>query len=1190
MTISAYKLILTCLGIFAWGGMLKAQPHSFYHISTSHGLTENNVRSVAIDRNGFLWVGTIDGLNVYDGYQVQSFRREDHPEMASNNIIHLTCDSRNRIWMGTPEGVTWIDETRKMHRVALNDSIKRFGCRTIQDTKTYGPVVYTSLGQYFFNEKTGDWEKLDWIPREIQYNRFHDAEPYDENNIIYATDSLVMVMDYARKKVVFSTPFLSVFSLCRYRNNQLAIGLQQGEVQILDIGTNRIIKTYHLTSELNNKKVNSTLTEVRLAPNGHLLVGTAHNGLAIIDTNGRITNYKHDPINPRSIGANLTWRVLSNKNGDIIVGTNNAGVSVFNIHNQQAGYINLFSDGKGNFYDSYVSKMAEDREGVIWIAALERLIRWDRQNNKTTFYYYDTPPLSGGVQNLEIRSVCVDQSGRIWISALGDGVAVLDKASGKFTRIYRDSSLGPAVKNDNVLDLYTASDGMIWAGSSGGAYMIDPGKLSVRSFKDHPVLSVLQGTRVNSFLEDRKGVMWMATTKGIYGFNSKENLMVHYGSEEGLATNQCVTLFIDRNGRLYTGTAKGFSIIEGNNIKNYDRSKGLRYSGCEGITQDTEGKIWVANAKCLIRFNPVNGDMQFFDENSGLTTEGYRMGSYLRTRSGELLWGSRSGINYFFPNELVNHQTDLRVLVYGAVTGDSLSYFGSNHNIPLNYKDNKIIFRFTAINLKGSRNIEYQYQLEGYDKEWQTGRDLREARYSALQPGSYTFRLRASMDGKRWVNAANLVTLDIIPPIWQRWWFLAFAVLLVAFLIFRVIRYRNQQIQEQQEELETEQAINYFASSMYEQHTVDMILWDVAKNCIGRLHFEDCVIYLLDEEKNVLVQKAAHGPKSPRQFEIDKPINIPLGKGIVGSVAASGRAEIIPDTTKDPRYIVDDEQRYSEISVPIISGDKVLGVIDCEHSKKNFFTPRHLSILTTIASLCANKITRARAEEEKERAQLVLMDTQRKMTEVEMQALRAQMNPHFIFNCLNSINRYIVKSDQVTASFYLTKFAKLIRLILDNSNTKNVMLSHELEALKLYIEMESLRFDKKFQYRIQVGQNVQADCIEVPPLIIQPYVENAIWHGLLHKNGPGCLLITINMPEENMLECIIEDDGVGRDKARELKSKSATTRKSLGLKLTENRLNLLNKYAELNASIDIIDLVKTNNEAAGTKVILKIPI
>jgi len=346
----------------------------------------------------------------------------------------------------------------------------------------------------------------------------------------------------------------------------------------------------------------------------------------------------------------------------------------------------------------------------------------------------------------------------------------------------------------------------------------------------------------------------------------------------------------------------------------------------------------------------------------------------------------------------------------------------------------------------------------------------------------------------------------------------------------------------------------------------------------------------MDDEKKVLVQKAAHGPKNPKQFEIDKPIEIPLGKGIVGNVALHGQAEIINDTSKDPRYIIDDERRNSEISVPIKSDGKVLGVIDCEHSKKAFFTQKHLSILTTIASLCANKIIRAKAEEEKQMAQATLMATQQKMTEVEMQALRAQMNPHFIFNSLNSINRYIVKSDQATASLYLTRFARLIRLILDNSNSKNVILSHELEALKLYIEMEALRFDKKFAYRIVVDESVNPDSVEVPPLIIQPYVENAIWHGLLHKETPGCLCITVSMPEDNMLQCIIEDNGIGRQKAKELKSKSATTRKSLGMKLTEDRLTLLNKYAEVNASVDIIDLVNGNEEAGGTKVILKIPV
>jgi putative methionine-R-sulfoxide reductase with GAF domain/two-component sensor histidine kinase len=600
--------------------------------------------------------------------------------------------------------------------------------------------------------------------------------------------------------------------------------------------------------------------------------------------------------------------------------------------------------------------------------------------------------------------------------------------------------------------------------------------------------------------------------------------------------------------------------------------------------------IWLANSKCIIRFDPEKKTMQYFDENSGLSTEGFRFGGCQSAHDGESFWGSRRGINYFYPDQLINHPADIRLNVYQAETPDSTLYLGKNTNISLNYRDNSVTFRFAAINLRGSRNIQYQFKLEGYDKDWQNAVDIRQARYSSLPAGKYTFKLRASTDRINWINNQGEINITIIPPIWQRWWFIGAIFAAIIGIIYWIIYSRNRKIAEQKEEIETEQAITYFASSLSDQQTEESIVWDVAKNCIGRLHFEDCVVYLLDEEKNILIQKAAHGRKSPREFEINQPIGIEMGKGIVGSVAFSGKPEIINDTSKDLRYIVDDEHRLSEISVPIIYNEKVLGVIDCEHSKKRFFTQKHLSILTTIASLCANKIIRVRAEEEKKEAQHILMRTQQKMTEVEMQALRAQMNPHFIFNCLNSINRYIVKSDQTTASLYLTKFAKLIRLILDNSNSKNVSLTNELEALKLYIEMEALRFDKKFSYEIRVEGNLGTDTIELPPLIIQPYVENAIWHGLLHKETNGHLSIRVSMNGDSMLQCIIEDNGVGRDKAKKLKSKTATSRKSLGMQLTENRLSLLNKHAELNASIEIIDLKNGHEEAAGTKVILKIPV
>ncbi|MCF0070165.1 histidine kinase [Dyadobacter sp. CY261] len=212
------------------------------------------------------------------------------------------------------------------------------------------------------------------------------------------------------------------------------------------------------------------------------------------------------------------------------------------------------------------------------------------------------------------------------------------------------------------------------------------------------------------------------------------------------------------------------------------------------------------------------------------------------------------------------------------------------------------------------------------------------------------------------------------------------------------------------------------------------------------------------------------------------------------------------------------------------------------------------------------------------------------MAELEMRALRAQMNPHFIFNCLNSINRYIVKSDNATASLYLTRFAKLIRLILDNSNSKNVLLSNELEALKLYIEMERIRFDNKFDYRIMVDEEVNTDSIEVPSLIIQPYVENAIWHGLLHKEASGSLWVKIRMLDDNRLECVVEDNGVGRGKAAEFRSKSATGKKSLGMKLTEDRIAVLNQYARTSASVEILDLEDENRRASGTRVVVTFPV
>ncbi len=213
-----------------------------------------------------------------------------------------------------------------------------------------------------------------------------------------------------------------------------------------------------------------------------------------------------------------------------------------------------------------------------------------------------------------------------------------------------------------------------------------------------------------------------------------------------------------------------------------------------------------------------------------------------------------------------------------------------------------------------------------------------------------------------------------------------------------------------------------------------------------------------------------------------------------------------------------------------------------------------------------------------------------KIAETEMIALRAQMNPHFIFNCLNSIKLYTLENDSQTASAYLTKFSQLIRLVLENSRSEKVSLQKELETLKLYIELEAMRFKDKVSYKINVMPHIDQQYIEIPPLLLQPYVENAIWHGLMHKTEGGNIIIDITQPSEYLLHIEIKDNGIGREMAKEHKSKSATRQKSFGLKMTSERLEAINYIYQTHTQVKIIDLKDKAGNASGTKVIIEIPL
>ncbi|GAB3714738.1 hypothetical protein GCM10027592_54740 [Spirosoma flavus] len=241
-----------------------------------------------------------------------------------------------------------------------------------------------------------------------------------------------------------------------------------------------------------------------------------------------------------------------------------------------------------------------------------------------------------------------------------------------------------------------------------------------------------------------------------------------------------------------------------------------------------------------------------------------------------------------------------------------------------------------------------------------------------------------------------------------------------------------------------------------------------------------------------------------------------------------------------------------------------------------------LTLLLGLTGFFARRRVQILAKEEREKSEL-----RERIAASEMKALRSQMNPHFLYNSLNAIRLFILQNDGDNADKYLVKFARLMRLILDNSRMEWVTLDSELEQLSLYMELEQLRFDDLFDFSIKTDPDLLIDKTAIPPMIIQPYIENAILHGMAHKQTKGCIKICI-VPKPTHLECIIDDDGVGRERAQSFK-KPGTKHNSVGLRVTEDRLQLIGQRSGQTAGVQIIDKYDDQKQATGTRVIIQMP-
>ena len=1178
-----------CFAIFIQLVLLNnsvAQDLTFYHLDKSDGLSDNTVNSAVTDKHGLLWIGTNHGLNSYDGYIVKNFYAQDNPGLISDNIVRMVCDEQNRIWIqGGNGGLTLLDEKRQFHRIDLTHNNKRILVDYILPVSDQPMFLNNGIIYGLQDKNTLRFEPLEMEHEPLLRNKFERINVWDKDNLAFSGSGLLFLFDVKGLKVTKALNVPDIVAAAKITDDMAIVTCSNNDkLYKVSFASGGIVQRFQNLKDQHGELMHMLPGSIMHLHDQFFLITSPSAGVYVFDVSKEIlTRNAHDIFDSRTISSNHTSYISVNDDGYFFIATFGGGLNYFKRNARLAGLKTIFKDDiTEKVYGGYINDITEDAKGNIWMAGSNTLIEWKPAVGETSIHWHNKSNEQdhrGG-----IRTLHVDKNDRIW-AGFSHSLVVFNQNFEVIATLNKRSGL----PDNTVNEITEAPDGSLWICTPKGICFIDPGTFEIKIPRPGSPLSKVQGRNCNTVWFRQEDEVWVGTWDGAYTINLSNGNTKRYTTENGLIFNEVIGFAGDKNSCVYIGTRFGFHILEpGKPIRAFKHVNNSWPIDCYSFVKDYSGNIWLSSNDYIVSYSTETKDFKVYDEKVGINPSGFRFYAAHATQNGELIFGSNNGITYFKPENIPVADAPLSVLIHGVETLDSTYSFLAGANIKLPYYTTTVSFSFSAINLLRGKNIFFQYTLEGLDNNWTHAASGQRITYNNLQPGDYLFSVKASGDGLHWTSVNDPVKFSILTPWWKQHWFISLSLLITGSIAILLVRQRNRKFRQQQEDLETEQAINYLATSLHEQNNVEAILWDVTRNCIGRLQFEDCVIYLVDEERGVLVQKAAWGPKTTQESKILNPIEIPIGKGIVGSVAKSGRAEIIPDTSKDNRYIVDDAIRLSEITVPIIYEGKTLGIIDSEHSKKGFFNQKHLSILTTIASLCANKMIRAKAENEKQEAQLATLRHEREAVKAQLKSLRLQMNPHFLFNSLNSIQQMILAGEDRDATRYLSKFSRLLRLVLLHSDKENITLKEELETLNLYVELEFLRFKGSFRYDITCDRNIDREEIKIPVMLIQPFVENALWHGLLHKQGSRYLKIEFSEDTDENMVCIIEDNGIGREAAGKIKNDHHTKK---GIAVAKERLkthHANDAHDDLQKRLQIDDIKDESGNAAGTRVVLRL--
>jgi ligand-binding sensor domain-containing protein len=876
--------------------------------------------------------------------------------------------------------------------------------------------------------------------------------------------------------------------------------------------------------------------------------------------------------------------------------------------------------------------IAESPTGDLWIAARNGFLHWNPQ--RQDFQTFTIPQLLlNSKSDMTIRRIGMDNDGRLWVGGLDNGLFIVDFGSKNpqpdtikkpnWTVKHYKNGLNqtnyPLAGND-ITEIYRTSWGDMWIGTKSGLsiwrYALN--RFDNYDHRDDDPLSISRNYIISVF-EDRQKLMWVGVSGG--GFCKYDPTRLRFSwlrrfanKENPKTDNMVYNIHETADRSLYFATQTDGLIRFQNDkytaFKNDPlKPQSLLNNTCFGIANDENGKLWIATYGGLSSFDLKTEKFRAFTPSKDDSTSRLLSIHKLRNRS-ELLVGGTNGIFCFdlkTEKWLKNKTPQLT-----PATVARRIFEDSEGQIWLGTEGKGLVLynidsqTFTSFQMPTSPSCRAVIESANKQQLWvgtQGGlvlfdkKEKKAVKTWTTQeglPNDVIYSLLLAKDNNLWIATNNGLT-------------------------------RMNTATGQMRTFTTQDGLqsNEFNTNSAFQSPHDGRLYFGGINGISTFFSEQLKPNAYKPPvkiTNFQVFNRDFPFEECKTLELTNKQNFFTFHFVALNYSLTEKNEYAYQLVGIDKEWVNCGTQHSANYTNINAGDYTFRVkaanndglwstniaeirlhIEPPYWQKVWFKLLLITAITSIVFLIYNnrekqaklretllrrelELTQKEAESQQKEANF-----RQKLGQVEMAALRSQMNPHFIFNVLNSINDYMLNHDAQSASQYLTDFSKLIRLVLENSRSEKVTLSNELAALELYLKFEQLRFEDKLRFVIELDEHIDTQFTKIPPLLIQPYVENAIWHGLMHRPKGGKVTLRLKEVDENLLHIEIEDDGIGRAAAAELKSKSAMRKKSFGMTITSERIQLVNEIFKTNTQVSIQDLVNTEGEACGTKVIIEIP-